>query len=417
MATQPSAAMDSAPCAEPDDRPKHPSLARRLLPGTFSLLVGAVVWLPLMHLAFARDVGTFFSPTGVPDQAALLAQRHLAEWADPALRGREIEKMRRRNAEWDFMARTFLVAGLANMALRDPPSQPECLDVIDRIIAETVQLEATEGIHFFLLPYSHGGQWHVQPPRSLFVDGEIALMMALRRVVQEKEDYVEPLAERVAVMIEQMQRSPVLSAESYPFECWMFCNTVALAAIRLMDHLDGTDHSEFLRRWVATAKEKLVHPETGLLISSFTPEGHPLDGPEGSSIWMACHCLRIVDEEFARDQYRRARKELGRTLLGFGYAREWPVSWESPGDVDSGPVVPVIGASPGASGLAFLGASTFEDRQFLGSLLTSLEFAGFPSRKHGQLKYWASNQVGDAVLFYATMQGPIWREVLEGRPR
>jgi len=370
-----------------------------------------------MHLAFARDVGTFFSPTGVPPQAALLAQRHLAEWAEPALRRQEIEKMRRRNAEWDFMARTFLVAGLANMARRDPALQGACLDVIDSVIAETVQLEAEEGIHFFLLPYSKMGSWYAQPPRSLFVDGEIALMMALRRVVQEKEDYVAPLAERVAAMIEQMQKSPVLSAESYPHECWLFCNTVALAAIRLMDHLDGTDHSEFLSRWVATAKEKLVHQETGILISSFTPEGNALDGPEGSSIWMACHCLSIVDEEFARDQYRRARKELGRTLLGFGYAREWPVSWESPGDVDSGPVVPLIGASPGASGLAFLGASTFEDRQFLGSLLASLELAGFPSRRNGQLKYCASNRVGDAVLFYATMQGPIWHEVLAGRQR
>ena len=39
---------------------------------------------------------------------------------------------------------------------------------------------------------------------------------------------------------------------------------------------------------------------------------------------MTAHCLQLIDEEFAADQYRRARKELGRELLGFGYAREWP---------------------------------------------------------------------------------------------
>ncbi len=57
-------------------------------------------------------------------------------------------------------------------------------------------------------------------------------------------------------------------------------------------------------------------------------DGTPLDGPEGSTIWMLGHCLKIVDEPFARDQYQRARKELGRVTLGFGYGVEWPASWQ-----------------------------------------------------------------------------------------
>jgi uncharacterized protein YjaG (DUF416 family) len=34
--------------------------------------------------------------------------------------------------------------------------------------------------------------------------------------------------------------------------------------------------------------------------------------------------------------------------------------------------------------------------------------AAFPSRKNGQLKYCASNQVGDAALLYARVLGPLW---------
>ena len=90
-------------------------------------------------------------------------------------------------------------------------------------------------------------------------------------------------------MTERMQSSPVLSAESYPDECWMFCNSIALAAIRISDVLDGQDHSALIKQWIRIAKSKLTDDQTGLLLSSYSVAGDPRDGPEGSSIWMATH--------------------------------------------------------------------------------------------------------------------------------
>src|SRR5690606_6498001 len=124
-----------------------------------------------------------------------------------------------------------------------------------------------------------------------------------------------------------MRAGPALCAESYPNECWLFCNTTALAALRMADALDGTDHSDLLAEWTARARDGLVDERTGLLIAYCNYEGATLEGPEGSSIWWSAHCLQLIDESFARDQYARARRELGRTLCGFGYAREWPESW------------------------------------------------------------------------------------------
>ena len=253
-----------------------------------------------------------------------------------------------------------------------------------------------------------------KPERSLFLDGEIALMMAMRRVVEEEPSYRGPLAERVETMVGRMKACPVMCCESYPDECWLFCNTVALAAIRTADHLDGTDNSGFLADWLRTARSRLVDGETGMLVSSFRLDGTYLDGPEGSTIWMASHCLRVVDEDFARDQYVRARREIARSFLGFGYAREWPESWRGPEDVDSGPTIPVLGASAGASGLAFLGAASFGDRDYYRSLLASIEFGGFPVRRGGTLRYSASNQVGDAVLLYSMVRGPVWERISKG---
>ena len=113
---------------------------------------------------------------------------------------------------------------------------------------------------------------------------------------------------------------------------------------------------------------------------------------------MVSHALQILDADFARDQYARTRRELGEITLGFGYAHEWPASWKGPANIDSGPVIPVFNISAGSSGMAFIGASAFNDEPFLKSLAATLDFAAFPSKKSGQLKYCASNQVGDAAL-------------------
>src|SRR5258706_16485911 len=110
--------------------------------------------------------------------------------------------------------------------------------------------------------------------------------------------------------------------------------------MRVSDVVEKTDHSALLRDWVRVARGKLVDAKTGLLVSSYTVDGTPLDGPEGSSIWMAIHALDIIDEPFAREQYARATRELEHGALGFAWAGEWPASWRGPRDIDSGPVIP-----------------------------------------------------------------------------
>ena len=160
------------------------------------------------------------------------------------------------------------------------------------------------------------------------------------------------------------------------------------------------------------ARDRLVEPRTGMLVSEYTWRGEHLDGPEGSSIFLVAHCLQLVDATFARDQYERAREQLGVELLGFAYAREWPASLVGPADIDSGPVIPVAGASAGASGMALVGAAAFDDDEMTAGLLTSLDFAAFPIEEEGALRYAAGNEVGDAVILYSMVQGPLWREVL-----
>jgi len=293
------------------------------------------------------------------------------------------------------------VWALVNMGLREPQMMDQYLPVIDQIIHETVKIEQKDGIYAFLMPYAKDRPYRVKPARILFIDGELALMMGARRIPQEEPAYKQPMTERLNIIEQRWRANPLMVAESYPNECWTFDHAVALAAFKVADRLDGTDHSALCKGWISIAKEKLVHKATRLLVSSFTTDGTPLDGPEGSTIWMVAHCLQVVDEPFARDQYQRARKELGRVVLGFGYGAEWPASWQGPRDIDSGMVIPVFEVSAGSSGMAFMAATTFHDWDFVQSLAATLDMAAFPSRKKGELKYCASNQVGDAAVLYA----------------
>jgi hypothetical protein len=395
---------------------KKTGLGGRLLRGLVALALATAIWIPSLHLFFTRNVGEFRRAGGLSPKAQQLAARHMELWTDPKLRQQELGRMRVSNAEWDFMGRTFLVWSLADMGLRNPAAKQDYLSVIDQIIDETLRLEKEHGMCFFLMPYATAGPYLVQPARSLFLDSEIAMMLASRRMLEEKPEYRPLLKERVDAMVAQMKRGPILAAESYPNECWTFDNTAALAAMRMEDYLDGTDHSVFVRRWVASAKKNLTDPKTGILVSSFTLSGESLEGPEGSSIWMVAHFLRLADGDFARDQYARAKKELSRKMMGFAWSGEWPDSWRGGANIDSGPVIPVLDISAGASGMAFIGAGSFSDDDYLTGLAATLDFSGFPSRPAGQLKYCASNQVGDAALLYAAVLGPLWEKIEKAEP-
>jgi hypothetical protein len=384
---------------------------KRIALGIFCLALAAVVWLPVMHFFFKRGFSKYYCDDGIGVKAEQLAACHIALWTEPNVGQSELSRLRSSCAEWDLMARTFFVLALTNMSLREPEHQERYLQVVDQIIAQTIELEKEKGIYYFLMGYAKNKSFINQPARSLFIDGEIALMLAARQMVEVREDYKPLLAGRVDIIIDYMQRGEVLSAESYPDECWTFCNTVALAAITMSDILDGRDHSDFCRRWIEAAKQKLVDSKTGILSSSYSLDGGPIDGPEGTTIWMASHCLQIVDEEFAQDQYNRAKKELARDILGFGFAREWPKSWKGPLDIDSGPVVPIVQASPSSSGLAFVAASSFGDEAFLKELFASLRLGGFQKKQNGTIGFHACNQVGEAVILYSITLGPVWKKV------
>lgn len=336
----------------------------------------------------------------------------LAAGLDQALQGplATAEGERARNPEWTLMADLFSVLAWSNAALADPAREAVLLEHMDSAIAATLQTEAEGGQFALLLPYARRESFRDATGRSVFVDGEVALMLAARLSVARDPELEDELRRRVGIIESALARSPTLSAESYPNECWTFCNTTALAALVLSDRVFGTDHRPLARAWVELAKTELLDPQTGLLISSYTYEGEVLDGPEGSSIFMVAHNLQLLDPAFAQDQYARAAQQLSNCTLGFCTASEWPAGAPGRVDVDSGGIVPGLDASPGASGLALLGAAAFDDDETRDGLLRSMEFAAVPTRDSNAIWYRAAGRIGNAVAAYALNFGPLWAQ-------
>jgi len=340
-----------------------------------------------------------------------LTRRWNAQELDPSA----IE--RARNPEWDFMSRTFLVLALANDALARPDVATANLEVIDRVLERTLVEERDHGQRWFLLPYVDRAPFVDSSGRSVFVDGEIALMLAARNLVDPDESFSRELASRVELIEAQMRRGPLLSAESYPDEAWVFCNTTALVALRASDPVLGTDHQPFVDEWLAIARERLLDSKSGLLVSSFTHNGKILDGPEGSTLWMTTHNLLLLDPELARSQYEAGKEALVSGFAGFAWAGEWPS--ESPFadrqslDVDSGGVIPLLDASAGSSGMLLLAAAAFDDDELLDALMRALELGAFPVEHGGGTEYAAAGVIGSTVALYALRVGPLWDRIQE----
>ncbi len=362
---------------------------------------------------------------GVCPTAKALAGHQLRVWADPARRDAGVTQLRQSNPEWDFMGRTFLVMALGEIGLRDPATAAENLRTVDQIVRSTLRLEARDGPFVFLMSYARHGPYLTQPVHSLFVDGEITLMLGVRARLARAATATDPdtlrayrdeLAVRSTALARGLAEAPDGFVESYPNECWLFDHAFAFAALRLADRELGTDHRELARVWLERARTTLREPTTGLLHSSFTRTGRALEGPEGSTLWLTAHLLEAIDPPFARGLYQDTREYLARRLWGFAWSREWPVQLRTGADIDSGVVVPLVDASPSGSGFALVAAAGFGDAPFLRELQTSVGLAAFPIRDGGALHFAASNGVGDAVLLYALTVGPLWREICESDP-
>jgi len=160
------------------------SRAKKILIGLAALVIALLIWIPSVHFFFAKPASAFYQ--------AKDCLRKLANLPNGICTFGPIRTPRtgtaadaRQQAEWiSWGALPCVVA--RQHGLRDPSAKQTYLETIDRIIGETLQIEKEKGICVFLMSYAKTNSYVVQPARSLFIDGEIALMLGARRLLEEK---------------------------------------------------------------------------------------------------------------------------------------------------------------------------------------------------------------------------------------
>lgn len=371
------------------------------------LFLAFVLSLPPLAVTTAVT-GWFVAGPSVPRRAEALRTQQIHRWTQDraALEG----ALQGANPEFDLMWRLFSVLAACDRALSAPDEADRWLAFADQLIEGAVAVHASEGDDRFLMGYAHTDPW-VQPAGSLFVDGEMALMIAARRAVADTPR-LAALGPRWTARVERHFELAGADGwpESYPDESWAFCVVNGLLALRFHDVVEGTDHSPMVRRWVRRLAEEHTDPATGLLASDWRADGTPRQGTEGSSLWWVATGLLLLDPALADMQYTGARDQLLGGLPGLAWSREW-LGATLGGDIDSGPLVPFFDASPAASGFALVAAEAHDDAPTTRRLQRALRAADLLLVVDPRLAAMDEAPMGDAIVMLGLGFGPLWQAV------
>jgi hypothetical protein len=230
--------------------------------------------------------------------------------------------------------------------------------------------------------------------------GVLSLQPATSRDAAEVLEFSRASAELAAAF--DAASSPYLPA--YPGQAWPVDSTVAMASVRLHDHLLTPRFQTVVARWLGAVKARL-DPATGLMPHQVAEDGSPLTGARGTSQSMIHRFLPEIDPAFGRDKYTRFRDQFVAHPLGLGPAvREYPAGLDGPADVDSGPLVLGISLSATTVGL---GAARVHRDPLADALVGEGELLGVPVRGLRTKRYaFGALPIADAFLVWSATARP-----------
>ncbi|MBL7254057.1 hypothetical protein [Paractinoplanes lichenicola] len=195
--------------------------------------------------------------------------------------------------------------------------------------------------------------------------------------------------------------SPTPYLVSYPGQAWPVDSTVAMASLRLHDKLLTPKYDVTTIVWLANVRASL-DPATQLIPHTADADtGEPTSGAQGTSQSMINRFLPEIDADFATQQYTRFRTWFLDAPLGLGPAvREYPVGFDGPANVDSGPLV--LGISLSATAVTIGAARVHGDASLATGLSQFGEVAGLPLSTPWTKRYALGlAPIGDAFLAWS----------------
>jgi hypothetical protein len=241
---------------------------------------------------------------------------------------------------------------------------------------------------------------------SAWLRGQIVAVAGGPEQAPEEMAALDAAAEEIAEAFEASLAHGTPYITSYPGQAWPVDNVVAMAALRLRDHLAGEDrYAALFRLWMTEVRARL-DPATGLIPHRVDPvTGHPVEGARGTSQTLLLRFLFEIDPEWAAADYTVFRELFASEHAMLPGVREYPRGNRSPGDVDSGPLI--FGLSASASTVALAGSILAQDTATADALTGFAEATGMAVEWRGKRRYLGGVlPVGDAFLMWALTTVP-----------
>ena len=205
----------------------------------------------------------------------------------------------------------------------------------------------------------------------------------------------------VAALARRFEASPTGLVETYPNETYPVDNAAALGALALHAKATHTAPSPGLARGLEAIRVHAIQLDSGLLAQAVdSSTASPRDPGRGSGTALAAYFFAFSDHAMSASLYRAVRRELFRTVIGFGAVLEHPPSCEACAgrvDIDSGPVVAGFGVS--STGFAIGASRANDDRDAFASLYATAHLFGAPFDEAGTRTFATGGPLGDAILF------------------
>lgn len=299
---------------------------------------------------------------------------------------------------------------LTNIAMM----KPETKDEASKTIEKWIRIALTKDLYEF-----DEIAWNENPLdiKTLRKDrghigyyGHLNLMLGAYALLNNDGKFNElhqKVSDAIAVRVKKYSHRHV---ETYPSETYPADNTVAIASLHIADMTLGTNYDQLINEWLEQTK-KLEDKNSGLIVFQVESQtGVSLQTYRGSHAGWNSFFLPLIDQTYAKNQFKKFEKEMLIQFPGLSAFKEYPHTILFTIDRDSGPVFFGIGTT--ASGFSIAGARYEKDRMLLAGLLRLVELFGVSVTKGNERHYLTAPVVSDSIILAmktATSWRPLWK--------
>jgi hypothetical protein len=387
---------------------KKPERPARPARGLLALLVFVMGLGTIPHRVCERDANAYFD--GDAKQVDALATS-VATWTGAELAPSSFATGSSRfDGEWLFGTYMMAAMGFGQVALArdDAPAAPRRIETVERMERCLDAMLAPPSRAFDRDAWSFDALASTGAPPGTSRDrghvaylGYAGLALGLHRLLVPVSRFDAKHDAIVAALARRFERSPSGLVETYPNEVYPVDNTAALGALALYARATHTTPSPGLARGLEAIRTHGIQRESGLLAQAVdATTSAPRDPGRGSGTALAAYFVAYADPATSASLYRAVRRELFRTIIGFGVILEHPASCETCSgrvDIDSGPTAFGFGVS--ATGFAIGASRANDDRDAFGSLYATAHLFGAPFDEGEARTFATGGPLGDAILF------------------